>query len=113
MKWIKSLPLRSARRAAAEVGPLGIHSPVLDLCLTQGQELALDAGAGLAVRCESGCLWITEAQGGEDWVLLPGQQLRLAGRPGTCIQACRPSRLQLGRPECLPPLMALPVGVAV
>ncbi|MFC5301419.1 DUF2917 domain-containing protein [Azospira restricta] len=65
-----------------------------------GRELlALEHSHGFVVDCLEGELWITAAGAAGDYLLLPGQRLRLAGSPRVVVSALRPA-VVAARPCC-------------
>lgn len=57
----------------------------------------LPNGSCDVVQCVSGSLWITEHASSEDFVLSPGQSLRVGERLSVVIQGLKPSTMKLSQ----------------
>lgn len=57
----------------------------------------LPNGSCDVVQCVSGSLWITEHASSEDFVLSPGQSLRVGERRSVVIQGLKPSTMKLSQ----------------
>jgi hypothetical protein len=63
--------------------------------------LSLKDAAGAAITCLTGRLWITQEGDRRDFVLAPGDSLRIARGGLTLVSAVEPSRLSVTAPhEC-------------
>ena len=69
-------------------GPLGVT-------MHSGESFTLSRAGGTDLRCEAGCLWITEEGIAEDATLVAGQSARLVRHGKALVLALRDSRLLL------------------
>lgn len=83
--------------------PTGIIRPAVrsperwERSLAKREVFSLDAERDLALSCLDGVLWVTVDGDTHDYVLVPGQALRLARGRAATIQAIRPARFGVGR----------------
>lgn len=61
--------------------------------------LSLQDAAGVGITCLAGRLWITQEGDGRDFVLGPGQSLRIARAGLTLVSAIESSRLSVRAPR--------------
>jgi hypothetical protein len=61
--------------------------------------LALQDAAGAGITCLKGRLWITQEGDRRDFVLAPGESLRIARCGLTLVSAVEPSRLSVTAPH--------------
>jgi len=71
------------------------------LGMPAGALLRVDDGAGLLVQVLEGEVWVTEEGSGTDYMLVPGQRMRLDRRGAAIGQALRRSAVRLlsARPD--------------
>lgn len=54
---------------------------------------------GATLECLAGQLWVTQDGRREDWILGPGERLRIEGRAPVVVSATREARMAIRRPE--------------
>jgi hypothetical protein len=67
----------------------------MQVVLSSGEVLRLEAPRGLEVACEAGHLWITEEAQPDDVWLAPGQRVRLVGEGLAVVEAKGAARLRV------------------
>ena len=83
--------------------PIGIHKPAARLpgrwerSLPPRQPFALDTAEPVTVSCLEGMLWLTLDGDPIDYVLAPGQALRVPAGRSVVIQALREARFGFAR----------------
>ena len=77
---------------------LGAHlrGPMV-LSLEEGEFLRFEEQSGVRVRVESGRLWITESDRGDDVWLADGEHARFDADGLTLVEAVRPTTLRIER----------------
>ena len=77
---------------------LGAHlrGPMV-LSLEEGEFLRFEQQAGVRVRVESGRLWVTESDRGDDVWLEGGEHARFDADGLTLVEAVRPTTLRIER----------------
>jgi len=99
---------QSRTTGAAEPASTVVKPVVLD----RGNVLRVRNGPGTRIRAASGVLWITEENGAEDHVLLPGDALALARTGMAIVLAHRPARVILEVPPGVVPPGAVEMALA-
>lgn len=67
------------------------------MTLDRRQIIELADGAGGAITCLAGTLWVTRQGGSEDIILAPGQSVRLDGTGSAVVQGLTSSTLRVTR----------------
>lgn len=73
-----------------------LHSQAPALFLGNGEVLTLDDAKGVRIGARTGTVWVTQEGRFEDDIMGPGEEIVVANRGRTLVQALRPGWITVG-----------------